>query len=115
MFIQRSQCKNTPGICLKKSFISNTDICNGIGCVVNERKMGEFGDYLYTICTLTSVLNVIVMFKVIVYTVVVYFFSQCHNRVYRKYTQTKVQIYFIDHQYIPSRDVLIFKKKIGFI
>ena len=74
MFIQRSQCKNTPGICLKKSFISNTDICNGIGCDVNERKMGEFGDYLYTICTLTSVLNVIVMFKVIVYIIVVYFF-----------------------------------------
>ena len=74
MFIQRFQCKNTPGICFKKSFISNTDICNGLGSVVNERKMGEFGDYLYTICTLTSVLNVIVMFKVIVYTVVVFFF-----------------------------------------
>ena len=83
---------------LKKSFISNTDICNGIGSVVNERKMGEFGDYLYILCTLTSVLNVIVMFKVIVPTVVVYFFSQCHYRVYRKYTLTNVQIYFIDNK-----------------
>ena len=97
MFIQRFQRKNTPAICFKKSFISNTDIFNGIGRVVNERKMEEFGDYLYNMHFNTYIERNRNVLSDSVYSCGIFFLSVtigCTGNI-RKH----VQIYFIDNKF----------------